>query len=288
MPLKVRREHTSHAGTGLETRVNIQIGLPELPSPRSSTHFEIIRQWLKLCDDEDEHPKCHTSVSKAQPTPKSQHQHAQTLPTRLIDVGEDNKATVHLIETGQGEGGKYIALSHPWGSPPHFCTTRDNLQAHKDGINVDALPATFRDAVITTRKLGIRYLWIDSICIIQKSENDDGDFNAESGKMEMVFSSAYCIIAASRAINHESGFLQEYGRKRRYVTLRRPGDKADFYICESIDDFENNILNGFLNQRGWVFQEHALARRTIFFADTQTYWECGDGVRCETLTKMSK
>jgi hypothetical protein len=65
-------------------------------------------------------------------------------------------------------------------------------------------------------------------------------------------------------------------------------DKAPFFICENIDDFDRHVLNGHLNKRGWVLQEHALAHRTIFFTEHQTYFECGDGVRCETLTKMSK
>jgi len=43
-----------------------------------------------------------------------------------------------------------------------------------------------------------------------------------------------------------------------------------------------------MNKRGWVLQERALACRTIYFTAQQTYWECGGGVRCETLTKMSK
>jgi hypothetical protein len=45
---------------------------------------------------------------------------------------------------------------------------------------------------------------------------------------------------------------------------------------------------GDLNKRGWVFQERALSRRTMYFTKTQVYWECGKGVQCETLTKMSK
>jgi hypothetical protein len=60
------------------------------------------------------------------------------------------------------------------------------------------------------------------------------------------------------------------------------------YVCESIDNFKEHVLDGALNRRGWVLQEHALARRTVFFTTHQTYFECGRGVRCETMTKMSK
>ncbi|OXV05317.1 hypothetical protein Egran_06915, partial [Elaphomyces granulatus] len=61
---------------------------------------------------------------------------------------------------------------------------------------------------------------------------------------------------------------------------------STFYVCEAIDDFRSDVELGDLNKRGWVFQERALSRRTIYFTKTQVYWECGKGVQCETLTKM--
>lgn len=217
--------------------------------------------------------------------PESQYKSYQApgLPTRLIDVGKEGEDRVRLWETHSADSGEYIALSHPWGKGRHFCTYRENIAEHKKGIDVEELPATFRDAVITTRALGLRYLWIDSICIIQ---GPDGDFNVESKRMESVFSSAYCVIAASRATGHFDGFLQDRA-ERQYVTMRKENEEP-FYICENVDDFNLHVLEGSLNKRGWVLQAHALARRTIFFTENQTYWECGDGVRCETLTRMSK
>jgi hypothetical protein len=65
-------------------------------------------------------------------------------------------------------------------------------------------------------------------------------------------------------------------------------DEALYYLCDAIDDFSGDVEQGELNKRGWVFQERALSRRTIYFAEKQTYWECGKGVRCETLKKTSK
>jgi hypothetical protein len=163
-------------------------------------------------------------------------------------------------------------------------TTIDNIEDHLQGIPIEDLPQTFQDAIKTTRALGQRYLWIDSICITQ---GDGGDFSAQKTDMETIFSNAYCVIAASRARNQSSGFLQS-PRPRDFVTLRNRADGQPFYICTNIDDFDGHVLNGHLHKRGWVLQEHALARRTIFFTEHQTYWECGDGVRCETLTKMNK
>lgn len=178
---------------------------------------------------------------------------------------------------------KYLALSHPWGSPPHFCTDQSNYEKHKLGIDFKKLLATFQDAVEMCRALSIRYIWIDSICIIQ---GEHGDFEQESQRMEEVFSSAYCVLAASSATCQTDGFLKPR-EKREYLTVVRDGS-LPLYICQSIDDFELHVIDGSLNKRGWVFQERELARRTIYFTSKQTYWECGEGVRCETLTKMYK
>jgi len=266
--------------------------------------FALLSHWLKDCDTN--HDRCRrgdTSVT--------------TLPTRLIDVGHGSGSAadqaVYLRATStmtldELEGDvRYIALSHPWGdrrNNNHFCTTHDNYFARtRDGICVDDLPESLGDAVQVTRMLGVRYLWIDTICIIQ---GPDGDFNTEATRMETVFSLAYCVITASRATGTSSGFLS--GRDRRdFVDMPFPfprrsssskmkssrthsNDAKDIptlYICEAIDDFQNDVIEGALNKRGWVLQERALARRTIYFTQTQTYFECGAGVRSETLARMT-
>lgn len=104
--------------------------------------------------------------------------------------------------------------------------------------------------------------------------------------MENVFSSAYCVLAASRAAGQCDGFLGDrVGRD--YITFSRGEDEV-YHICEEIDNFQGDVIDGALNQRGWVLQERALARRTIYFTEKQTYWECGGGIRCETFTKLKK
>ncbi|KAE8454271.1 hypothetical protein EG329_005196 [Mollisiaceae sp. DMI_Dod_QoI] len=227
----------------------LQIGVPKLPESGSDTHFEILQQWLEHCDNN--HSDC--------------------------------KPLVKLYDTQPTDDMKYFALSHPWGKPPPdpFCTYTSNIEQHKQKIKVSDLPATFQHAVTITRALGLRYLWIDSICIIQGS---DGDFNQEAKRMEDVFSKAYCVLAASSATGQYDGFLKPR-ENRNYLTFEREG-LPKFYVCDVIDNFNQHVLEGHLNKRGWVLQERVLAHRTIYFTDKQTYWECGDGVRCETLTKM--
>jgi hypothetical protein len=65
-------------------------------------------------------------------------------------------------------------------------------------------------------------------------------------------------------------------------------DGSQFHLCDVIDKFDSDVEQGELNKRGWVLQERALSRRTMHFTETQTYWECGEGVWCETFTKTKK
>jgi len=213
----------------------------------------------------------------------------------VLEVGQKGDDKVYLRATTPSETGEWLALSYQWGPKPHFCTTIDNLNSHLQGMEFATLPDTFRDAVIVTRALGCRYLWIDSLCIVQ---GEGGDFNQEAKRMEQVYSGAYCVLAISRAASHYGGFLHK--RRERDVVALSPGQARQnqssipstsppsFYICESIDDFNAHVLESGLNRRGWVLQEHALARRTVFFTDHQTYFECGEGVRCETMMKMKR
>ena len=267
-----RRGRTSlmfAAGANPRIESEIYQGLWELPEAGGQAHFSVVNKWLRFCDEF--HPNCRGSASSG-----------RCMPTRVIDVGDVGSEFVRLWEPGQGARLPYVALSHPWGKGPHFVTNASNRDQHKKGIRLGDLPNTFRDAILATRAINIRYLWIDSICIVQ---GPGGDFDVEAKSMECVFSSAYVVLAASRSRNQNDGFLGQRPR-RDYVTLF--DGETPFYVCEFIDNFKHDVLDSHLNQRGWVLQEHALARRTVFFAGPQTYFECGDGVRCETLTKMRK
>ncbi|KAF5556947.1 serine threonine kinase [Fusarium mexicanum] len=249
--------------------------------PKSAPFYDLLMAWIQDCDLH--HPQCH-------PVDRS---HVQP-PTRLIEVGQvdGGSSKVFLRETVNAECPtrgelKYIALSHPWGNGKehdHFCTTNYNLDARLSaGIDIKEFPNTFRHAIEVTRALGVPYLWIDSLCIVQ---GPGGDFDTEAKRMELVFSSAYCVIAASRANGTSSGFLWERP-EREVARLGGYLDNDSVYACEAIDNFQHDVIEGALNKRGWVLQERALAPRTIYFTENQTYWECGQGVRCETLTRLT-
>lgn len=262
------------------SRSGVPIGLPELDRAGKSLHIKVIQQWLKDCDDN--HQDCVSSW----PLPYC--------PKRLLYLGEtDECKLVETLALGRNRYHlKYAAFSHPWGLPQrhhHFKTTKANYPGFLAAIDYDQLPANYQDAIRICRALGIQYLWIDSICILQAADGDLGDFSDEAAFFQHVFSCAYCVIAASSAQGTSSGFLKP---RKQTKPIRLPtnpsngGSSGTYYISDVLDDFEGDVLEGPLNERGWVMQERALARRTIYFTGNQTYFECGHGVRCETLSKL--
>jgi hypothetical protein len=263
-----------------------------------------MKEWLSDCDG---HKPCYRPVEEAD---------KRQLPTRLLYVRDTTGpgSRVGLVKTAEQFPGatsghvRYAALSHPWGDsirhPPYSTLAKDEEGKPRgverfleEGVPYDDMPQTFRDAVDVTRRLNLDYIWIDSLCIVQ---GDDGDFAFESRRMQHVYSGAYVVLAATRATGQTDGFLGKR-RDRSFVCFEEypgpegDGDRVDgegaprpFYVCEAIDDFNADVVDGPLSRRGWVLQERALARRTIYFAAAQTYFECGQGVRCATLGTMTK
>ncbi|KAG8161780.1 hypothetical protein KVR01_008767 [Diaporthe batatas] len=260
-----------HPDFAAPAAVSLQLGFPQLPSMMSVIQTALLREWIRVCDTSH---RCWSEDKRI-------------LPTRLLDVncpGHGDDSTIQLVKSSSLKcNPKYVALSHRWGTiGPSMQATSDKITYLERGFKTTSLPQTFQDAVYVTKELGLRYLWIDCLCIIQDS---DQDWLYESVKMEDVFANAYCTIAATRSRSSEDGFLSQQ-RVERLCKAVRPLKGPPYYICDRIDDFREDVENSELNQRGWVLQERALSRRTIYFAKRQIYWECGKGVYCETLTKL--
>jgi hypothetical protein len=222
------------------------------------------------------------------------------MPTRLLWVGNLDDPSydpniLRLITDTKKNGGKYVALSHCWGNPPTsdspsgeekvLCTTQSNLKKLEDKFNFSSLSKNFQDAITVTRELRIPFIWIDSLCIIQQ-EPDGADWKREVERMQSVYSSAYCTIAATAAPHSSAGFL-ERNTINDYIHVQDASGRK-FYISAGMDDFDNHVDTARLNTRAWVLQERVLSRRTIHFSTNQTYWECGEGVYCENLTRLER
>lgn len=103
-----------------------------------------------------------------------------------------------------GSRGRYVALSHSWGISPRLTATRETLEDLEEGIAISFLPRTFQDAIKITKRLRIRYLWIDCLCIVQ---DDQQDWEREAASMGEYYLNSYLTISASDCRDSSSGFL---------------------------------------------------------------------------------
>jgi hypothetical protein len=126
---------------------------------------------------------------------------------------------------------------------------------------------SFRDVVVKAWYLGFRYLWIDSLCIIQ---DDTEDWEAEAARMAAVYSNATLTFAATEAADPSEGCCPLYTRALA-IPLQDGDDKA---LVRFQDNLDLNDVDAALNTRGWAFQEAALSRRMVCFDDNQLLWKC--------------
>ncbi|KUJ20807.1 HET-domain-containing protein [Mollisia scopiformis] len=160
----------------------------------SDQNFGIAQGWIRNCCNDHDPAICPALRDV-------------NLPTRLIYVGPpDNHDQLRLIQTSKTEKGRYLALSHCWGPPgtKKLLTTTETLESRLASIDQSEMPANFSDAVIITRRLGYRYLWIDSLCIIQDSKTD---WETESQNMGNIYTNAAITLAAAAATSGEGGML---------------------------------------------------------------------------------
>jgi hypothetical protein len=225
-----------------------------LVDPGSEEAVRTIKKWLQGCLDS--HKECKEA---AQPT----------LPTRVLDL-EPHEPRVW--ETN-GVKGKYIALSHCWGTEKGLTATRLSMRMLKKKINVGALLKTFRDAIFVARALGVRYLWVDSLCIIQDSVED---WTRESANMRDVYRNSFLTIVVAGSPSDAHGFL---GPRQYNSTVESGASDNKKSIA-----FRRHPHSGPLEPlytRAWTFQERFLSPRMIKFKRQELEWHCRARKTCE-------
>jgi hypothetical protein len=219
-----------------------------------------MQHWITRCNEKDADCKVQDPA----------------LPTPLLDI--DNPQLIKLCNADSltdGQRSPYIALSHCWGLPNKtFLTTRNTIAEMRAGFPIGDAPATFRNAIQVTRCLGIRYLWIDALCIIQ---HVDEDWKLEASRMGSVYANSFLTIAAANAKDDNDGFLCP--RTDVLTSLKimsSTGRSAQIYLQTQGNGTNVHAYNTTqpLDTRGWVLQERFLPRSTLEFGSTQMSWEC--------------
>jgi hypothetical protein len=236
-----------------------------------SKSLEIARNWLEICDSD--HELCRTEGP-------------ESLPTRVLDV---STSTVQLV-SGAGKTERYNCLSHCWGTKPVLETTPETINKFQSSIPWEIIPATFRDAIIFTRAMGLQYIWIDSLCIIQKDDTSiPSDWQKESAKMASIYKNSYVTLAASTSADSTISCFDGHHRSlyKPSCVLKATG-KTKVQDCQvfariSLPHALETNERGFfpLLDRAWVLQERLLSPRLIYLGYNELQWECRCTYHCE-------
>ncbi|CAG8980991.1 hypothetical protein HYALB_00013789 [Hymenoscyphus albidus] len=240
-------------------------------STGSESTLQQIQQWYHQCNCE--HKKCSASKDVS-------------LPSRLLYI-EGN--SLRLCESSSlpvlwsNERPQYAALSHCWGDIDFIKLLQSNISEFLNDIPLNQLTKTFRDAITITKSLGLTFLWIDSLCIIQDSIDD---WRKESALMADVYGGSAITVAAADAKNSSIGCFFQRSPKE-ICSLHLQTAKRSYSVTELMSQ-SSGVKNSLLFKRAWAFQERVLSPRILHFTRTQVFWKCRGGELASELHDDAK
>lgn len=171
---------------------------------------------------------------------------------------------------------RYIALSYRWPEyfPSEAKSTRDELTDRMNGLDTSKIPHEFNDAFKVAVNLGVDYIWIDSLCIVQ---DDLEDWNREATLMCRIYQNACLTLAVAVPPAEDHFGLFRRGIPADLLPVTMFSDQEDGSSPQKIVVMKNKLEvyeKSPLNKRGWCFQEREISRRIVHFTETQVLWEC--------------
>ena len=232
-----------------------------------------LKQWLNNCD--------HNHGSVCNSYRGSGPRYAAEIPIIVIDVIDDC-----LVEATSAA--KYFTLSYVWGSTEMSKTLRVNYAARlqKGGLG-SLFPATIADAIALVRSLGERFLWVDTLCIVQ---DDNMRKQSDIKQMDIIYAKAFATIVAVHDASARAGLPGVNSTSRppqqvesvtisgRSTDLEFDSDNKDqetVHIVATPRPLHLALEVSALNTRGWILQEQLLSRRCLYFTSRYAYLLCG-------------
>jgi len=241
-------------------------------STRDASSLDQAARWLAAC--RSDHEQCRAKDVSFQPT-------------RLLYLGDRDQGTIRLVEN-EATCTKHAALSHRWGEETKVVQLehRNIAQRKQDGICLGEFPPMMQDAISVLRRLGILYVWIDCMCIIQ---DDKDDWRREAATMASVYANAELTLAATWCTGSgQSLFLDNSGNNSTAVDIRDVHGTSVFlrpvWPHYTVRDTEEGLLAETewpLLTRAWVYQEQFLSRCMLHFTRHELFWECNEALDCE-------
>lgn len=251
-------------------------------STGSEPVLALLKYWLQECLTK--HPKCQANLAH------------QWYPSRLLKL---DATTVSLMDTSTiCSKEPYVTVSHCWGTKKFKTLTTENLQEFETGLRVVDLPATFRDAIRTTARLGFRYIWIDCYCIVQDqgSNRRAEDKLKEIAHMDLVYRYSALNIGAAHAESPFDGMftplVPDYFGPEFVTWAPGPGCAPQTYILYNfvffLGDACDDVYESPLLARAWVMQERILSPRMVYFQQSRILWECKQGGLISRMFPLKK
>lgn len=242
--------------------------MPPSNSTSSEESWACCTSWLDHCTTS--HVACNSLLSPN-----------RTLPKRLIDVGTEDSPPFLCLSSSLPLSTQYITLSHCWGKTKVMTLTSGTNAALSSQIPMEDLSETFQDAITITRRLytkyGVRHLWIDSLCILQDSEEE---WLAEAPRMAEVYGNCWCNIAATGdgcSLIQSGGMFSLRDPKKLeplILSVSQGSSKTSNFTCFGVERWSDFVRNSRLNKRAWVCQERLLSPRILHFGANEVFWEC--------------
>jgi hypothetical protein len=163
------------------------------------------------------------------------------------------------------------------------------LGQYQAGIIWEELPKTFREAIFFAYRLGFEYIWIDSLCIIQDSEED---WRQEASSMANIYENASLTLCATRSADSSEGCYATASSAYQFkkwsfvdsasntVEVHTRSPLSHIAVTAGLPDI-GNIFTAPLLFRGWTLQERLLSPRSVHFMETELVWDCSEGLTCE-------
>jgi Heterokaryon incompatibility protein (HET) len=230
-------------------------------TPSQSFSYDKVREWHQTC-------------GWCAETPLTGNYHiisAAPLGMRVIDA-----TSMKIISAPQNC--VYVALSYVWGQMAHpLRATKANREVleTENGLWKLKIPRTIQDAIDTVKILGFRYLWVDSLCIVQ----DDPEYQMQQIKaMDQIYQAAALTIIAAGG-NSADGSLLPQSRDQIIHVEEIQGLK----IMARNRPFDQAHLGSTWNTRGWCYQEMMLSSKILLFTNTEVYYDCSHYTWCESM-----
>ncbi|KAK0613940.1 heterokaryon incompatibility protein-domain-containing protein, partial [Immersiella caudata] len=221
--------------------------------------------WLQTCIES--HTTCKASFSSF-------------FPARVLGVSPETLGASYvwllISDDGERRGEKYVCLSRCWGRKPFLQTKSTNIEAHKNGISMAGLPPNFQDAADITRRPRLRYIWIDSLCIMQ---DDISDWRKESARISSIYEHAFLVLSATKSKDAYEGMcISGFPTAHKTRTIKT----ATSTVAQD-DGFSNDWALP-ATGRAWIFQERLLSTRVLHFGPEELTCECLESFDCQCGT----